>query len=357
MFSRVISGTVAGMDGILIHVEADVVSGLPIFNMVGYLASEVKEARERVRIAMKNAGYPLLPKRITVNLSPADLRKEGTGFDLAIAIALLVAVGVISSEKLEGTVLVGELSLNGELARINGVLPIVYEAKRAGMHQVILPKSNELEGAVVEGIGVIGVTNLNEVVEYLTGKRYIEPAYVDVDAMFEKDKYINEEDFKEVVGQAVAKRAIEIAVSGMHNLLLIGPPGAGKTMLAKRIPSIMPALTFDESIEISKIYSISGLLGEDDAMIHRRPFRTPHHTITESALVGGGRLAKPGEISLATGGVLFLDELPEFRKGTLELLRQPLEERRVTITRHSGTYQYPSNMMLVAAMNPSVQFW
>lgn len=352
MFSRVISGTVAGMDGILIHVEADVVSGLPIFNMVGYLASEVKEARERVRIAMKNAGYPLLPKRITVNLSPADLRKEGTGFDLAIAIALLVAVGVISSEKLEGTVLVGELSLNGELARINGVLPIVYEAKRAGMHQVILPKSNELEGAVVEGIGVIGVTNLNEVVEYLTGKRYIEPAYVDVDAMFEKDKYINEEDFKEVVGQAVAKRAIEIAVSGMHNLLLIGPPGAGKTMLAKRIPSIMPALTFDESIEISKIYSISGLLGEDDAMIHRRPFRTPHHTITESALVGGGRLAKPGEISLATGGVLFLDELPEFRKGTLELLRQPLEERRVTITRHSGTYQYPSNMMLVAAMNP-----
>lgn len=354
MFSRAYSGTVVGINGEIITVEADVSDGLPIFNMVGYLSSEVKEAKERVRTAMKNMGYKMAPKRITINLSPADLRKEGTAFDLPIAIAVLSAIGVIPSEYLQETLIIGELSLNGEVNKVNGVLPIVYAAKQRGMKRCIVPEANAKEGAVVSEVEIIGVRSILEVVEYLTNQRHIESAYVDIKALLEGIPSKKGIDFGDVFGQSTAKRAIEVAVSGLHNLLLIGAPGTGKTMLASRIPTIMPELSFEESIEISKIYSISGLLDEENALISARPFRSPHHTITEAALVGGGRNVRPGEISLASGGVLFLDELPEYKKGTIELLRQPLEERRVHIARLSGTYVYPTNFMLVAAMNKRV---
>ncbi len=352
MFSKVYSGTVIGIDGEIIGVEADVSDGLPIFSMVGYLSGEVKEAKERVRIAMKNSGYHMVPKRITVNLSPADVRKEGTAFDLPIAISILAALGIVSDTSLSKTLLIGELSLDGSVMKVNGVLPIVYSAKRNGIKRCIVPSENAIEGATVDGIDVIGVSNLSETVDFLTNRKWIEPTYVDVKSMFINGQNENEVDFCEVVGQHAAKRAIEVAVSGLHNILMIGPPGAGKTMLAKRIPTIMPSLSIEESIEISKIYSISGLLSKEQSLICSRPFRSPHHTITDAALVGGGKTVKPGEISLATGGVLFLDELPEFKKGTIELLRQPLEERTVTIARTHGSYTYPTNFMMCGAMNP-----
>lgn len=351
MFSKAYCAAIHGIDGIIVSVEADVSDGLPIFEMVGLLGSEVKEARERVRIALKNSGYLLPAKRITVNLSPADIRKEGTVFDLAVAIAILMAFGHLSEEHLKDVLIIGELSLNGNVNRVNGVLPIVLCAKEQGFRKCIVPRENAAEGAVISGIGIYGVNSLNEAVELLNKKADPKPDEVDINTIFSQNKQEDAPDFSEVSGQVAAKRAIEIAVSGMHNILMIGPPGSGKTMLAKRIPSIMPELSFEESMELSKIYSIAGLM-EKRALIAVRPFRNPHHTITTTALVGGGISPRPGEISLAHHGVLFLDELPEFQKNTIEVLRQPLEDKAVTIARLSGSYRYPAGFMLVAAMNP-----
>lgn len=349
MYSVSFSAAVKGIEGCIIQVEADISDGLPNFSLVGYLSSEVKEARERVRIGMKNSGFRLPPKRITINLSPADIRKDGTGYDLAIAISILGAFGYFSQEFIKNVVFIGELSLEGKVQPVHGVLPMVYTAYENGIKYCIVPKDNLMEAKVVKGIKVIGVSVLQEVVEMLQKEKLIEQK--GMQEQFRKT--LNHAlDFKDVIGQELVRRAVEVSVAGMHNLLMIGPPGSGKTMIAKRIPGIMPSMEFDEQMEISKIYSVAGMLSKSRPFVAERPFRDPHHTITQKALIGGGNTPKPGEISLASGGVLFLDELAEFQRQTIDVLRQPLEEGYVNISRIDGNYRYPAKFQLVAATNP-----
>lgn len=347
MFSKTYAAVIRGIDALLVQVEADVSDGLPGLELVGFLASELREAKERVRVAIRNTGILLPPKKITVNLSPADVRKGGTAFDLAIAIAILTASGHLSEEYINQTMFAGELSLDGRLNPVNGILPIACCAKENGLAQLIVPAKNRAEAAVTGKLDVWGCRTLGEVMGVLRGK---EPDGAQEEAEQGAEDVLP--DFSEICGQSAAKRAIEIAVSGGHNLLFVGSPGSGKTMLARRIPSIMPELTAEESLELSKIYSVSGRLAPGAGLMKKRPFQAPHHSVTAGAMTGGGRNPKPGEISLATHGVLFLDELPEFERSTIELLRQPLEERRITVNRVADSCDYPASFMLVAAMNP-----
>lgn len=352
MFSTVLSATLHGLCVEFVHVEADTSNGLPMFHMVGYLSSEVKEAGERVRTAIRNSGMEMPAKKIVVNLSPANIRKRGTMFDLPIAVAILASLGQISTAHFPHTLMVGELSLDGRVKEISGVLPIVYEAKKRGCKVCIVPKTNEKEGALVEGINVIGVDSLNEVREFLNGKRMFVPKKKE-GSVIEKGTNVSMTlDYSEIKGQRLAKRAAEIAVAGNHNMLMIGPPGAGKSMIAKRIPTILPPLSLEESMELTMIYSITGGVDQESPLIMQRPFREVHHSITRSALIGGGGIPKPGEISLAHKGVLFLDEIAEFQKAVLESLRQPLENHHIKLMREKGEYDFPADFMLVAAMNP-----
>ena len=351
MFSKVYSAGLQGIDGYLVQVEADVSTGLPGFHMVGYLASEVKEAEERVRTALKNSGFSLTPRKVTINLSPADIRKDGTAFDLPVAAAVLAAYGMADPKALEASAFIGELGLDGQIKPVRGVLSLVSALQKAGWKRCFLPEANIAEGMAAGHMEIIKVNHLRQVMELLRSPEAIQKEDPSAWNILEESTETSV-DFSEVNGQRLARRATEVAVAGRHNILYMGPPGSGKSMIAQRISTIMPALSREEQLEISKIYSICGMLPPGKALLGKRPFRSPHHTISPYAMTGGGKYPKPGEISLASRGVLFLDELPEFRREALEILRQPLEERQVTISRVNGSYVFPANVLLAAAMNP-----
>lgn len=351
MFASVLSAAISGMEVCPVNVEADVSDGLPCFTMVGFPTAQVKEAQDRVRTALRNNGISLPPKRVTVNLAPADLRKEGAGFDLPVAAAVLGASGIVEPKNLDGVMLVGEISLSGQVRSVSGVLPRVIRARELGCKCCMVPFGNLEEGRLVRDMKVIGVRTIAEMLRFLGNPEcFDEVEGEEEEQATEKEE--NQLDFAEICGQESARRAAEIAVSGFHNILFIGPPGTGKTMLARRIPTIMPSLTFEESLELTKIYSVAGLLSPKKPLIRIRPFRNPHHTSSAAALAGGGRIPGPGEVTLAHRGILFLDEMPEFSRRGLEVLRQPLEDKQIQLSRTSGTYVFPAGFLLAAAMNP-----
>jgi len=351
MLAKVFSSAVFGIEASVVEVEVDIARGLPSFSTVGLPDGAVRESKDRVKAAIRNSGYEFPPDRITVNMAPADTRKEGAGFDLPIALGILAATGVVDQAEMRRYLILGELSLYGEVKPVKGSLPVSIAARDQGYEGLIIPRENAKEAAVVTEVDVLPVSRLSEVVEFLNGDRSIPRSEIDLKEIFHAD-IDHGVDFSDVKGQQHVKRCLEVAAAGGHNVIMIGPPGSGKTMLSRRLPTILPDMSLEESLETTKIHSVAGLLPPDRALVAIRPFRSPHHTISDAGLIGGGTFPRPGEVSLAHNGVLFLDELPEFRKNNLEMMRQPLEDGTVTIARASTSLTYPSRFMLVAAMNP-----